>query len=209
MRKSLSRTSSFGEAPKSGKRRSVFSKLFSKKDALKEAFKKIAGDKHGTLDVDGVRQAITSVGAEPPPFDELPSLLKEHDADADGRITLDEFKDLILHLTGGGGSSSRTSSLADVRVEEKEPSPAAPSGATAAHADAQPPATAAAEPPSNAYSSNYAEAPAPVPPPTEPQVQPTQSTQPPAQPAQPSQPPSAPSTRRASYAVAELSLIHI
>ena len=56
MRKSLSRSSSsFSEAPK---RRSVLGKLFSKKDELKQAFKKVAGvakSDEGTLDADGVK----------------------------------------------------------------------------------------------------------------------------------------------------------
>ena len=107
MRKSLSRSSSsFSEAPK---RRSVLGKLFSKKDELKQAFKKVAGvakSDEGTLDADGVKQAISLIGVS-----RLRSTssrrMKEHDGDGDGRLTLDEFRAFVSKLTGGQSSFKR------------------------------------------------------------------------------------------------------
>ena len=96
------------------KRRSSFARMFGKKDPLKQAFKDVAGvksvtDEGATLDVNGLRQAIASTGTEPPPFDELPELLRAFDADRDGRVNFDEFKALIDSLASGISISTRSS----------------------------------------------------------------------------------------------------
>ena len=87
-----SRSSSMGT-----KKPSLLGRLFSGKSSKedKEVSKAFKAHANGAgLNVDGLRQAIVMTGTEPPGFDELPALLSQHDADSDGRITLEEFKAL-------------------------------------------------------------------------------------------------------------------
>ena len=94
-------------------------------------------------------QAIASTGTEPPPFDELPELLKEYDGDGDGRLTFEEFNSFVDSLAGSTrksrSSSMRAASLEDVNVgvdgttAEATPSPAPVATATTAAAVAPPP----------------------------------------------------------------------
>lgn len=113
-------------------------------------------------------QALTSAGIEPPPFDELPDLVKRFDEDGDGRVTLKEMKALIdwLSRASSGDSPIAADQLrindVDVAVasgSEPTATDAAPA-TTASHSPSQPPSTAADTSPSSSpsqleYASNY------------------------------------------------------
>ena len=100
---------------------------------------------------------------EPPPFDELPDLLHAHDADADGRLTLAEFKALLDTLQSGSSSrrsAKQTDDAPPAALRSADVSVGFPPAAAPA---AAPPDTAAVAPPPETAS-----APAPAPPATAP-----------------------------------------
>ena len=54
-----------------------------------------------SVDLDGLGKAVEIVGCERPP--NLAELLAQHDADGDGKLTLDQFKAILKALMAGGG----------------------------------------------------------------------------------------------------------
>ena len=85
------------------KRSSSFSsfklKMQGKTVSLTATFKEVASNK--TVDLDGLGQAVEIVGCERPP--NLAELLAQHDADGDGKLTLEQFKAILKALMAGGG----------------------------------------------------------------------------------------------------------
>ena len=85
------------------KRSSSFSsfklKMQGKTVSLTATFKEVASNK--TVDLDGLGKAVEIVGCERPP--NLAELLAQHDADGDGKLTLDQFKAILKALMAGGG----------------------------------------------------------------------------------------------------------
>ena len=84
------------------KRSSSFSsfklKMQGKTVSLTATFK-VASNK--MVDLDGLGKAVEIVGIERPP--NLADLLAQHDADGDGKLTLDQFKAILKALMAGGG----------------------------------------------------------------------------------------------------------
>ena len=129
-------------------------------------------------------QAIASTGAEPPPFDELPGLLKRHDGDGDGKLTFDEFRALIDALAGQNAED----------VTDPQPMAATSNGGEPARDESVSTAAAVSEP-----------ATLPTPPPatpTGPRTTPMQPNAAPATPAAPSSP-DAPAVAAQSAALVE------
>ena len=90
--------------------------------SLTATFKEVASNK--TVDLDGLGQAVEIVGCERPP--NLAELLAQHDADGDGKLTLEQFK-AILSLpntdTGTEKLEARVGWRVRARLPSRRPSP--------------------------------------------------------------------------------------